>query len=58
MYCYSYIVTLVFTFSTNDFAGLKAGMLWAGISIAVFFYLFLPVLAALVFTINDPNPLK
>ncbi len=50
--------TLVFTFSTKDFDGLKAGMLCAGISIAVFLEMFLPVLAALVLTMKEPKPLK
>ena len=42
----------------REFLGLKAGILCAGISIAVFLEMFLPVFAALVLMIKDPNPLR
>ena len=45
-------------YPTKVFEGLKAGILWAGISIAVFLEMFLPVLAALVLMIKEPKPLK
>ncbi len=49
---------LVFTPSTNTLAGLKAGMLCAGILIVVFFEMFLPVFSALVLMMKLPKPLK
>jgi hypothetical protein len=42
----------------NTFAGLKDGILCAGIMIVVFLDIFLPVFSALSFTIKDPNPLR
>ena len=45
-----------FTFSRNSFAGLNAGMLWAGTIIVVFFDIFLAVFSALRLMIKLPNP--
>ena len=39
------------------FAGLKAGILWAGIITAVFLEIFLPVFLALVLITKLPKPL-
>jgi len=50
--------TLLFTPSTKTFAGLKAGILCAGILMVVFFEMFLPVFSARVFTIKLPKPLR
>mgnify|MGYP000601137075 CR=1 FL=1 len=44
--------------STKVFAGLKDGILCAGIMIAVFLEMFLPVFSALSLTIKLPKPLK
>ena len=41
---------------TNTLAGLKAGMLCAGILTATFFEIFLPVFSARVLIIKLPNP--
>jgi len=38
-----YYFTLLFTFSTNDLEGLKAGIKCAGMIIVVFLEIFLPV---------------
>ena len=48
----------VFTPSTNIFAGLKAGILCAGILIVVFLEMFLPVFSALVLIMKLPKPRK
>jgi len=40
---YYFFLEVTFTFSTNTFAGLKAGMLCSGIMMVVFFEMFLPV---------------
>ena len=53
-----FTTTFVFTSSTNVFAGLKEGMLCAGMMIVVFLEMFLPVFSALSFTIKLPNPLR
>ena len=52
--------TFVFdlTLLTKVLAGLKAGMLWAGIMIVVFLEMFLPVFSALFLMIKLPKPLK
>ena len=42
----------------NVFAGLKAGILWAGIIIVVFFEIFRAVFFALFLTIKLPKPLR
>src|SRR5690606_33772065 len=55
---YYFTSTLVFTLSTKTLAGLKAGMLWAGILMVVFFEMFLPVFSALVLIIKLPKPRK
>src|ERR1035438_5183095 len=52
--------TLVFdlTLFTKVLAGLKAGILWAGIMIVVFLEMFLPVFSALFLMIKLPKPRK
>ena len=47
-----------FTFVIKDLAGLKAGMLCAGMMIVVFFEMFLPVFSALFLIIKLPKPLR
>jgi hypothetical protein len=51
-------LTPAFTPSTKTFAGLNAGILWAGILIVVFLEIFLPVFSALVLMMKLPNPRK
>ena len=46
------------TLVTKVLAGLKEGMLCAGIIIVVFFEMFLPVFAALFLIMKLPKPLK
>ena len=46
------------TLEMNVFAGLKAGILCAGIMMVVFFEIFLAVFLALFLTIKLPNPLR
>jgi len=53
-----FTLTFVLTLLTKVLAGLKEGMLWAGIMIVVFFEMFLPVFAALFLIIKLPKPLK
>ena len=47
-----------FTFVMKDFAGLKAGILCAGIIMVVFLEIFLAVFLALFLTIKLPKPLR
>jgi len=51
-------LTLFLTFTTNVLAGLKAGMLCAGIMMVVFLEMFRAVFSARFLTIKLPNPLK
>ena len=49
-------LTLVFISVTNSFAGLNAGIIWAGIITVVFFEMFRPVFSARFFRRNVPKP--
>ena len=53
---YLIIETLLFTFPAKVFAGLKAGILCAGILTAVFFDMLRPVFSARVLIIKLPKP--
>ena len=55
---YYYFLLCDLTLVMKDFAGLKAGMLCAGIIIVVFFEIFLAVFFALFLTMKLPNPLR
>ena len=53
-----YFFTCDLTLVMNDFAGLKEGILWAGIMIVVFLEIFLAVFFALAaaFLVFEPAP--
>jgi hypothetical protein len=55
---FAFTSVFVFTPSTNNLAGLNAGMLCAGILIVVFLEIFLPVFSALVLMMKLPKPLR
>jgi hypothetical protein len=51
-------LTFALTLFTKVFAGLKDGMLWAGIMRVVFLEIFLAVFLALFLIMKLPNPLR
>jgi len=53
-----YFLACDLTLVMKDFAGLKAGILCAGIMIVVFFEIFLAVFLALFLTMKLPKPLR
>lgn len=53
----NYLVLFLTSF-TKVLAGLKAGILCAGIIMVVFFEIFLPVFSALLLMVKLPNPLR
>ena len=54
----NYFLTCDLTLVMKDFAGLKAGILCAGIMMVVFLEIFLAVFLALFFTMKLPKPLR